>query len=106
MRYWLPPGARAWLVAYEHAVLPEPVAARRQGAKRLQELQTGGTVARAAHRGGRRVGFESVPSATPSALTPVAVQLRTVGVRRAIPRRSQGARLAISATARSDRRIA
>jgi hypothetical protein len=49
---------------------------------------------------------ESVPSATPSALTPVAVQLRTVGVRRAIPRRIHGVRLAISATARSERRIA
>jgi hypothetical protein len=49
---------------------------------------------------------ESVTSATPSALTPVAVQLRTVEVRWAIPRRIHGVRLAISATARSERRIA
>jgi hypothetical protein len=49
---------------------------------------------------------ESVPNATPSTLTPVAVQLRTVGVRRAIPRRIHSVRVAISATARSERRIA
>src|SRR6478609_458666 len=42
----------------------------------------------------------------PSALTPVAAQLRTVGVRRATPRRIHGVRLAIAATARSERRIA
>jgi hypothetical protein len=56
---------------------------------------------------GRTLGFPNPsPSAPPSALTPVAVQLRTVGARRAIPRRIHGVRLAISATARSDRRIA
>ena len=48
---------------------------------------------------------ESVPSATSSAQTPLAVQLRTVGARRAIPRRIHGVRLAITSTARSERRI-
>ena len=42
----------------------------------------------------------------PTALTPVAVQLRTVGVKRAIPRTIHGVRLAITSTARSERRIA
>ena len=59
-------------------------------------------MARAAHGGGRGWVFESPPSA----LIPVAVQLRLVaGARRAIPRRIHGVRLAITAMARSDRRI-
>jgi hypothetical protein len=41
-------------------------------------------------------GSESIPEPTPSALTPVAVQLRTVGVKRAIPRRIHRVRLAIT----------
>ena len=55
-----------------------------------------------------KVGFQNPsPSAPPSALTPIAVQLRPVaGARRAIPRRIHGVRLAITATARSERRIA
>ena len=56
-----------------------------------------------------KVGFQNPsPSAPPSALTPVAVQLRLVvaGARRAIPRRIHGVRLAITSTARSERRIA
>ena len=53
-------------------------------------------------------GWGSHPSGCfPSALTPVAVQLRRVaGARWAIPRRIHGVRLAITSTARSDRRIA
>ncbi len=55
-------------------------------------------MARAAHGGGR--------GSPPSALIPVAVQLRLVaGARRAIPRRIHGVRWAITAMARSDRRI-
>ena len=48
------------------------------------------------------------PSAPPSALTPVAVQLRlvVVGAMRAMPRSIHGVRFATTATARSDRRIA
>ena len=51
-------------------------------------------------------GFESLPERPPSALIPVAVQLRLVaGARRAIARRIHGVRLAITAMARSNRRI-
>ena len=48
---------------------------------KLAELWRGSHIA--AGEGG---GSESIPEPTPSALTPVAVQLRTVGVKRAMPR--------------------
>jgi hypothetical protein len=68
---------------------------------KLAELWRGPRIA-----AGEGWGSESIPEATPSALTPVAVQLRTFGVKRAMPRRIHGVRLAITATARSDLRIA
>src|SRR3954451_10949341 len=71
---------------------------------KLAELGRG-----AAHSGGGRVGFwNPCPSAPLSTLNPVGVQLRLVvtGVRRAIPRRIHGVRLAITSMARSERRIA
>jgi hypothetical protein len=68
---------------------------------KLAELWRGPRIA-----AGEGWGSESISEPTPSALTPVAVQLRTVGVKRAMPRRIHGVRLAITATARSDRRIA
>src|SRR6201999_4604931 len=68
---------------------------------RLAELWRGPRIA-----AGEGWGSESIPEPTPSALAAVAVQVRTVGVMRAMPRRIHGVRLAITATARSERRIA
>src|SRR5260370_33904193 len=66
---------------HRSSTVSKPLGASPRGPPRRRR---GGTVATAAHWSGRRLGSESVPSATPSALTPVAIQLRTVAATPAI----------------------